>query len=264
MRSAMPTIRTVLVSVVELAGSAAPVAAVKLVDAAAVITLRGVRREYVMGGQVLPALRGINLDIQRNDYVAIIGASGSGKSTLMNIIGCLDKPTHGHYLLNGQAVAEMGDNELAGIRNTEIGFIFQSFNLLPRVDALHNVMQPLVYRRMPYAERREWAIEALRKVGLAQRMSHLPNELSGGQRQRVAVARALVGNPSILLADEPTGNLDSTTTEEIMTLFDQLQADGQTVVVVTHEPDIAQRCHRVITLHDGLVKLDQQQRPQAC
>ncbi|MBB3811700.1 putative ABC transport system ATP-binding protein [Xanthomonas arboricola] len=231
---------------------------------AAVIKLLGVHREYVMGGQVVQALRGIDLDIRRNDYVAIIGASGSGKSTLMNIIGCLDKPTHGQYLLNGHAVAEMGDNELAGVRNTEIGFIFQSFNLLPRMDALHNVMQPLVYRRMPYVERREWASEALRKVGLTQRMGHLPNELSGGQRQRVAVARALVGNPSILLADEPTGNLDSATTGEIMTLFDQLQADGQTVVVVTHEPEIARRCHRVITLHDGLVKHDQQQRPHTC
>ncbi|WP_422508898.1 ABC transporter ATP-binding protein [Stenotrophomonas sp. GZD-301] len=253
-------------SVAERAAGATPVATVEPADAdaAPVIALRGVRREYVMGGQTVQALRGIDLDIRRNDYVAIIGASGSGKSTLMNIIGCLDKPSHGHYLLNGQAVADMGDNALAGVRNTEIGFIFQSFNLLPRVDALHNVMQPLVYRRMPYAERRERASDALRKVGLTQRMGHLPNELSGGQRQRVAVARALVGNPSILLADEPTGNLDSTTTEEIMTLFDQLQADGQTVVVVTHEPDIAQRCHRVITLHDGLVKLDQQQRPLAC
>lgn len=248
-------VRAVVVSIAELQSSVAP---------AAVITLLGVWREYVMGGQVVPALRGIDLNINRNEYVAIIGASGSGKSTLMNIIGCLDKPTQGHYLLNGNAVAEMGDNELASVRNTEIGFIFQSFNLLPRMDALHNVMQPLVYRRMPYAERRERASEALGKVGLTQRMSHLPNELSGGQRQRVAVARALVGNPSILLADEPTGNLDSSTTEEIMALFDQLQADGQTVVVVTHEPEIAQRCHRVITLHDGLVKHDRQQQLHTC
>ncbi len=248
-------VRAVVVPIAELQSSVAP---------AEVITLLGVWREYVMGGQVVPALRGIDLNINRNDYVAIIGASGSGKSTLMNIIGCLDKPTQGHYLLNGNAVAEMGDNELASVRNTEIGFIFQSFNLLPRMDALHNVMQPLVYRRMPYAERRERASEALGKVGLTQRMSHLPNELSGGQRQRVAVARALVGNPSILLADEPTGNLDSSTTEEIMALFDQLQADGQTVVVVTHEPEIAQRCHRVITLHDGLVKHDRQQKLHTC
>ena len=227
--------------------------------AATAVALRALRREYRMGEQVVHALDGVDLDIQRNEYVAIVGASGSGKSTLMNIIGCLDRPSSGTYTLNGRAVAAMSDNELATVRNREIGFIFQSFNLLPRANALQNVMQPLVYRRLPLARRRALASEALERVGLATRMDHLPNQLSGGQRQRVAVARALVGHPAILLADEPTGNLDSATTREVMTLFDQLHAEGQTIIIVTHEPDIAAHCHRVVRLSDGRVASDQRQ-----
>ncbi len=221
-----------------------------------VIALRNIRRRYVMGDQTINALAGIDLDIGRNEYLAVIGASGSGKSTLMNILGCLDRPSEGNYLLNGRDVAQMNDNELAQVRNRDIGFIFQSFNLLPRADALHNVMQPLVYRRLPMAERRRLATRALERVGLATRMDHLPNQLSGGQRQRVAVARALVGEPSILLADEPTGNLDSSTTIEIMALFDELHQAGQTIIIVTHEPEIAEHCHRIIRLRDGLVEYD--------
>ena len=225
----------------------------------AVIELRGVTREYRMGDQVVRALAGVDLDIGGNEYCAIVGASGSGKSSLMNIIGCLDSPTAGTYTLSGRAVARMNDTELATARNREIGFIFQSFNLLPRADALHNVMQPLVYRRMPIAERKARAREALERVGLGGRMDHLPNQLSGGQRQRVAVARALVGQPSILLADEPTGNLDSTTTAEIMALFDALHGDGHTIIIVTHEPEIAAHCLRVVRLRDGIVDSDQRQ-----
>jgi len=225
----------------------------------AVIELRGITREYRMGDQTVRALAGVDLDVGRNEYVAIVGASGSGKSSLMNIVGCLDSPTAGTYTLNGRAVAGMNDTELAQVRNREIGFIFQSFNLLPRADALHNVMQPLVYRRLPVAERKRLAREALERVGLGSRMDHLPNQLSGGQRQRVAVARALVGRPSILLADEPTGNLDSATTAEIMALFDQLHGDGQTIIIVTHEPEIAAHCLRVVRLRDGLVESDQRQ-----
>ena len=225
----------------------------------AVIELRGVTREYRMGDQVVRALAGVDLDIGGNEYCAIVGASGSGKSSLMNIIGCLDSPTAGTYTLNGRAVAHMNDTELATARNREIGFIFQSFNLLPRADALHNVMQPLVYRRMPIAERKARAREALERVGLGGRMDHLPNQLSGGQRQRVAVARALVGQPSILLADEPTGNLDSSTTAEIMALFDALHGDGHTIIIVTHEPEIAAHCLRVVRLRDGVVESDQRQ-----
>ena len=225
----------------------------------AVIELRGVTREYRMGDQVVRALAGVDLDIGGNEYCAIVGASGSGKSSLMNIIGCLDSPTAGTYTLSGRAVARMNDTELATARNREIGFIFQSFNLLPRADALHNVMQPLVYRRMPIAERKARAREALERVGLGGRMDHLPNQLSGGQRQRVAVARALVGQPSILLADEPTGNLDSTTTAEIMALFDALHGDGHTIIIVTHEPEIAAHCLRVVRLRDGIVESDQRQ-----
>ena len=225
----------------------------------AVIELRGVTREYRMGDQVVRALAGVDLDIGGNEYCAIVGASGSGKSSLMNIVGCLDSPTAGTYTLNGRAVAGMNDTELATARNREIGFIFQSFNLLPRADALHNVMQPLVYRRLPFAERKARAREALQRVGLGDRMDHLPNQLSGGQRQRVAVARALVGQPSILLADEPTGNLDSATTAEFMALFDALHRDGHTIIIVTHEPEIAAHCLRVVRLRDGVVETDQRQ-----
>ncbi len=225
-----------------------------------VIALRGIRREYHMGDQTVHALAGIDLDIGHNEYVAVIGASGSGKSSLMNVIGCLDRPTAGTYHLNGRDVARMNENELAEVRNRDIGFIFQSFNLLPRADALQNVMQPLVYRRLPIAERRRQATRALERVGLASRMDHLPNQLSGGQRQRVAVARALVGEPAILLADEPTGNLDSATTLEIMALFDQIHTSGQTIIIVTHEPEIAQHCHRVVRLRDGLIEYDRRNK----
>ena len=223
------------------------------------IELRGVTREYRMGDQVVRALAGVDLNLGDNEYAAIVGASGSGKSSLMNIIGCLDSPTAGTYTLNGRAVAGMNDSELALIRNREIGFIFQSFNLLPRADALHNVMQPLVYRRLPVAERKARARDALGRVGLGDRLDHLPNQLSGGQCQRVAVARALVGDPAILLADEPTGNLDSATTAEIMTLFDALHANGQTIIIVTHEPEIAAHCLRVVRLRDGQVESDHRQ-----
>jgi putative ABC transport system ATP-binding protein len=225
----------------------------------AVIELRGVARRYTMGDQVVNALDGVDIRFERNEYVAIIGASGSGKSTMMNIIGCLDRPTEGEYWLGGENVSEMSENELARIRNREIGFVFQSFNLLPRASALKNVMQPLVYRQMPRSQRAQLAQKALDRVGLGERVNSLPNQLSGGQRQRVAIARALVGEPAILLADEPTGNLDSRTSGEIMELFDALQAAGQTIVMVTHETDIAARCHRVVRLEDGKVASDQLQ-----
>ncbi|MGB1198828.1 MAG: ABC transporter ATP-binding protein [Thalassotalea sp.] len=204
-----------------------------------------------MGGEEFYALNKLDLNIFQNDYLAIIGPSGSGKSTLMNLLGCLDYPTSGEYVLKGKDVAQMDESELAGIRNLEIGFIFQSFNLLPRSTALQNVMQPLIYRGISLKERKIKAEEALTRVGLKDRMNHVPNQLSGGQRQRVAIARALVTNPAILLADEPTGNLDSSTTTEIMALFDELHQDGQTLIVVTHEQEIADRCHRVIRLRDG-------------
>jgi len=224
-----------------------------------VIQLRGVYRTYEMGDQVLHALNDVDLDIARNEYVAIVGASGSGKSTLMNLIGCLDRATRGEYRLEGIPVGGMNEIELARIRNREIGFVFQSFNLLARASALKNVMQPLVYRGMPRAERRERAAEALQRVGLGDRLDSRPNQLSGGQRQRVAIARALVGQPAILLADEPTGNLDSQTSREIMGLIDQVHDAGQTVIMVTHEPDIAAHCRRVIRLEDGRVAEDRRQ-----
>ncbi len=213
-------------------------------------------KTYVMGTEEIHALRGVSIQIERGEYVAIMGPSGSGKSTLMNLIGCLDTPSQGTYLLNGKEVSLMNDNELARIRNEEIGFVFQTFNLLPRATALHNVELPLVYAGVQKKERLERAKAALEKVELTPRMHHRPNELSGGQRQRVAIARALVNEPSILLADEPTGNLDSTTSVEIMRVFGQLHSQGQTVVLVTHEPDIAAHAHRVVVLRDGLIDTD--------
>ncbi|HEX7020088.1 MAG TPA: ABC transporter ATP-binding protein [Gemmatimonadaceae bacterium] len=226
-------------------------------DSRWVIVTRGIKREYDMGGEVVRALRGIDVAIGRNEYVAIMGPSGSGKSTLMNIIGCLDTPNAGEYWLNGQLVSKMSDDQLARVRNKEIGFVFQTFNLLPRATALHNVELPLVYAGVSADERRRRAKEALEKVQLGDRMDHRPNELSGGQRQRVAIARALVNNPSILLADEPTGNLDSKTSEEIMRVFENLATTGQTVVMVTHEPDIAAHARRVVVLRDGLISSDE-------
>jgi putative ABC transport system ATP-binding protein len=222
-----------------------------------VIVTRGIKREYDMGGEIVRALRGIDLAIARNEYVAIMGPSGSGKSTLMNIIGCLDTPNAGEYWLNGQLVSTMSDDQLARVRNKEIGFVFQTFNLLPRATALHNVELPLVYAGMSSDERKRRAREALAKVQLEDRMDHRPNELSGGQRQRVAIARALVNNPSMLLADEPTGNLDSGTSEEIMRVFEELANSGQTVVMVTHEQDIAAHARRVVVLRDGLISTDE-------
>ncbi len=220
------------------------------------IVLSGIVKRYRMGEEEILALNGIDLHIGRNEYVALIGASGSGKSTLMNLLGCLDTPSEGRYLLNGRDISTLDDTELAQIRNREIGFVFQSFHLLPRMTVLQNVMQPLVYRGLPAAERERRARVALDQVGLGDRLGHRPNQLSGGQRQRVAVARALVGHPSILLADEPTGNLDSRTSAEIMALFDQLHRQGQTVIVVTHEPDIAAHCARTIRVSDGRIVED--------
>jgi putative ABC transport system ATP-binding protein len=220
------------------------------------IELRRVRRTYDMGAERVHALAGVDLDIERGEYVAIMGPSGSGKSTLMNLLGCLDRPTSGAYHLNGVAVESLNDVELAAIRNREIGFVFQTFNLLPRTSALENVELPLIYAGRPRRERREQARRALERVQLADRAEHQPNELSGGQRQRVAIARALVNEPSILLADEPTGNLDSATSTEIMRLFDELHAQGNTVILVTHEPDIAAHAERRIVLRDGRVLTD--------
>jgi putative ABC transport system ATP-binding protein len=222
-----------------------------------VILTHKLAREYDMGSEVVRALRGVDLQIRRNEYVAVMGPSGSGKSTLMNLIGCLDTPTAGEYWLNGQKVSDLADDDLARIRNKEIGFVFQTFNLLPRATALHNVELPLIYAGLASRERRDKAAQALTRVGLGDRMDHKPNELSGGQRQRVAIARALVNNPSILLADEPTGNLDSTTSQEIMQVFGDLHRQGQTVVMVTHEADIAAHAARVVTLRDGLIATDQ-------
>jgi putative ABC transport system ATP-binding protein len=228
----------------------------------ALIELRGVHKVYDMGAEKVHALNGVDLDIARGEYVAVMGASGSGKSTLMNLVGCLDTPSSGSYMLNRVAVQELGDPELAAIRNKEIGFVFQTFNLLARTDALHNVELPLIYAGVARRRRRERAVAALTKVGLADRMHHQPNELSGGQRQRVAIARALVNEPSILLADEPTGNLDSATSKEIMELFDELHAAGNTVILVTHEADIAGHAHRHVQLRDGRVLQDDAVAPR--
>ena len=225
------------------------------------IHLQNIGRLYEMGSETIHALRDVSLEIKKGEYVAIMGPSGSGKSTLMNLIGCLDSPTSGAYILNGTNVSTMDDNELADVRNKEIGFVFQTFNLLPRSHALHNVELPLIYGGVEPDERREMAREALANVGLADRMFHRPNELSGGQRQRVAVARALVNKPSILLADEPTGNLDSKTGTEIMALFEELSGKGNTILLVTHEEDVVRHARRIIRIRDGLIAADELIRP---
>ncbi len=222
-----------------------------------VIKMENIKKEYEVGDEMVYALRGVNLSIERNEYVAIMGPSGSGKSTLMNIVGCLDTPTDGVYILNGKPVSEMTDDELAEVRNREIGFVFQNFNLLSRSDSLHNCELPLIYSGMSKTRRREMAVQALESVGLKERMYHRPSELSGGQRQRVAIARALVNNPSILLADEPTGNLDSKTGIEIMEIFDRLHAQGNTIILVTHERDVAEHAHRILHIHDGNIANDE-------
>jgi putative ABC transport system ATP-binding protein len=228
-----------------------------LVDAGVVIRTEALAKMYQMGAEEVHALRGIDVEIRKGEYVAIMGPSGSGKSTLMNLIGCLDSPSSGRYWLAGRLVSELDDDELAYIRNKEIGFVFQTFNLLPRATALHNVELPLIYNGTPAEERIERAKKALERVDLVPRMNHKPNELSGGQRQRVAIARALVNNPSIVLADEPTGNLDSKTGEEIMSLFENLHGQGNTIILVTHEMDIAQHAHRVIFIRDGKIASDE-------
>lgn len=221
-----------------------------------IIKIKDIKRNFALGNEVVYVLKGVNLEIERGEYVALMGPSGSGKSTLMNILGCLDTPTSGHYTLNGKDVSKMDERSLAEIRNKEIGFVFQTFNLLPRTTALDNVALPMIYAGKSKSERNKRAAEVLEQVGLADRMDHHPNQLSGGQRQRVAVARALVNHPSIILADEPTGNLDTKTSIEIMALFDEIHAKGNTVILVTHEEDIAAHAHRIIRLRDGVVESD--------
>lgn len=221
-----------------------------------IIQLCEIKKFYKVGNQLVKALQGVSLEIQKNEYVALMGPSGSGKSTLMNILGCLDTPTNGKYILNGTDVSKMSDNQLAEIRNKEIGFVFQTFNLLPRSSALDNVTLPLIYAGLSRAQREKRALQVMEQVYLTDRIDHKPNELSGGQRQRVAIARALVNHPSIILADEPTGNLDSKTSKEIMALFDSIHKAGNTIIVVTHEEDIARYAHRIIRLRDGLVEAD--------
>jgi len=227
-----------------------------------IIHLEEIRKSYFMGRQEIRVLKGINLDILKNEYVALMGPSGSGKSTLMNILGCLDTPTAGKYILNGQDVSKMVDDSLAEVRNTEIGFVFQQFNLLPRLTALENVALPLVYAGVPKKQRTEMAMDAIQKVGLEDRSHHKPNELSGGQNQRVAIARALVNSPSLILADEPTGNLDTKTSIEIMDIFGKIQSSGNTVVLVTHEEDIANHAHRIVRLRDGVIESDKRRSDQ--
>ena len=221
-----------------------------------VISIKDLKKTYIMGMEQVHALKSITLDVEKNEYMALMGPSGSGKSTLMNLMGCLDTPTAGEYYLNGENVSVMSDSELAEIRNKEIGFVFQTFNLLPRLSTLDNVALPLVYAGLSKSERDDKAEAVLESVGLADRITHKPNELSGGQRQRVAIARALVNDPAIILADEPTGNLDTKTSIEIMEIFERIHANGNTIIVVTHEPDIAEHCHRIVRLRDGLVETD--------
>ncbi|GLB52031.1 macrolide ABC transporter ATP-binding protein [Neptunitalea chrysea] len=221
------------------------------------ISISNIKRDFKLGSEIVHVLRGIDLEINKGEYVALMGPSGSGKSTLMNILGCLDTPTSGTYILNGKDVSKMSDGELADIRNKEIGFVFQTFNLMPRTSALDNVSLPMVYAGATKTERKQRAVEVLEDVGLGDRMDHKPNQLSGGQRQRVAVGRALVNNPSIILADEPTGNLDSKTSIEIMNLFNDIHSKGNTVILVTHEEDIAEHAHRIIRLRDGQIESDE-------
>lgn len=228
-----------------------------------IIHLEDIRKSYLMGKQALPVLKGVSLNIFKNEYVALMGPSGSGKSTLMNILGCLDTPTSGRYILNGQDVSKMPDDALADVRNIEIGFVFQQFNLLPRLTAAENVALPLVYAGVPRKQRHERALAVLEKVSLADRSHHKPNELSGGQSQRVAIARALINNPSLILADEPTGNLDTKTSVEIMDIFTSIQAAGNTVVLVTHEEDIAGYAHRIVRLRDGVIESDRRRAVEA-
>ncbi|MGB5030773.1 MAG: ABC transporter ATP-binding protein [Saprospiraceae bacterium] len=226
-----------------------------------IIEVKKLQKRYLMGDEVIDALKSIDLKVQKNEYLALMGPSGSGKSTLMNLIGCLDSPTSGEYILHGIDVSKMSDGELADVRNKEIGFVFQTFNLLPRMTALENVALPLVYAGVSKADREERAKKVLLEVGLADRMTHKPNELSGGQRQRVAIARALINNPAIILADEPTGNLDSKTSEEIMNIFKEIHKRGNTIIVVTHEPDIAAFADRIVRLKDGYIESDQITKP---